>query len=149
MSENFLRFIPSSPFFVPDEGSIRRAIEIIAKDIPLTKNITFEIYNSPRFIDQGANWERVLYPNCGSLIDPDWWQAAMDHASDTNFKDLSIKIPCCGLETTLNDLCYEWPAGFAQFKIEVRNPGMDISESCFHQLESVLGKPVRKIWAHY
>jgi len=149
MSDNFLRFIPSSPFYVPNEKAINEAIEVIRADFPLAKGINAETYDSPHFIDQGSNWVRVVCPNCNLEIGREWWQTAMDQAYENNFQNLDIKVPCCGIEVSLNDLRYDWPAGFAMFKIEVRNPEKDISESHLKRLETILGVTLRKIWSHY
>jgi len=149
MSDDFLRLIPSSPFYIPDEKAINKALKVIRDDFSLAESINAEAYESPRFIDQGSNWVRVFCSNCNLEIDIDWWQSAMDQAYESDFRILNMKVPCCGVEMSLNDLRYDLPAGFAKFKIEIRNPGKDITESCCKQLESILGIPIRIIWAHY
>jgi hypothetical protein len=83
------------------------------------------------------------------VIDPVWWQNAMDNANENGFKNLMVEMPCCGKETSLNNLKYQWPSGFAQFSIEIRNPLKDIADSELKQLETVLGCSLRIIWAHY
>jgi len=149
MSDNYLRLIPSSPEFVPDKNAIDKAILLLKEDFPAPDMVRIQISASPRFIDQGANWKRVVCPCCNKTLDPGWWQNSMDNAFVNEFQNLVVKVPCCGIETTLNDLIYDWPAGFAQFLIEVRNPGMDVADARIDQLETVLGSPLKKIWAHY
>jgi hypothetical protein len=52
--------------------------------------------------------------------------------------------------TTLNDLKYEWPAGFARFIIDARNPNVDdIDGRDMESLESILGIQLKTIRAHY
>lgn len=149
MSDNVLKLIPSSPTYVPGEGRVEKALARIKEEFPFTNNIRVSVSESPRFIDQGANLERIICPNCNALLDTSWWQSAMDEAYKNGFRNLSVKVPCCGTETNLNELKYEWPAGFARFSIEISNPEKDISDSTLHELEVVLGSSLIKIWAHY
>jgi len=149
MSENFLRLIPSSPEFIPDKNAIDQAVFLLKEDFPYPDMVRVEISDSPRFIDQGANWERIVCPFCNETLDPGWWQNAMDNAFANKFKNLIIRVPCCGIETTLNDLIYYLPAGFSRFMIEISNPGRDIADARINQLETIIGSPLRKIWAHY
>lgn len=149
MFDAYLRLIPSSPDFVPDINSIDRAILLLNEDFPGPGKIHFEISDSPRFIDQGENWEQVMCPCCNATLDLEWWQNAMDDAYKTEFQNLVVKVPCCGRDTSLNDLTYDWPAGFARFSIEINNPGTWVADLRFHQIETILGTPLRKILAHY
>jgi hypothetical protein len=148
MSDNILKIIPVSPDFVPLEKSKTEAIDFITGVFRSTE-ITCKIFESPRFIDQGSNIERIICPRCHSVIDDAFWQNAMNIAYENKFRNLLIKTPCCGEEISLNDLQYEWPAGFACFLIEIRNPGDDLTDFNLEQLEKDLGTPLRKIWAHY
>lgn len=149
MSDAYLRLIPSSPDFVPDKNSIDRAILLLREDFSGPGEIHFEISDSLRFIDQGVNLERVMCPCFNETLDLEWWQNAMDKAYKTEFQNLVVKVPCCGRDTSLNDLIYYWPAGFARFSIEISNPRLEVADLRIHQIETILGTPLRKIWAHY
>jgi hypothetical protein len=73
----------------------------------------------------------------------------MDTAGASEFKNLSITTPCCGHSTTLNDLNYVWPAGFARFVLEVRSPNIKQTTPEQDQtLSEALGLELRKIWVH-
>src|SRR5262249_13741059 len=61
---------------------------------------------------------------CERELDKEWFGKAMDRAYEKKNWDLTIKLPCCGKGSSLNDLKYEWPAGFARFVLEARNPLM-------------------------
>jgi hypothetical protein len=75
---------------------------------------------------------------------------AMEVAHEEHFRDLRATTPCCGTRTSLNDLVYAWPAGFARYTLEVLNPGVGaIPEPLLRRLESALGAKVRVVWAHY
>jgi len=73
----------------------------------------------------------------------------MDAAFKTNFKDLYFTTLCCNRSTSLNDLKYKWPAGFAKFAIIIADPVIDIENDRLDVLETILGTKIRKIWAHY
>jgi hypothetical protein len=149
MSDNILKLIPVSPTYIPGEDAITEAVALLQKSFSSAEHISVEISDLPRFVDQGANWERIICPECNSVIDPVWWQSAMDEAFDNRYRNLVVQVPCCKFEISLNDLRYEWPAGFAQFSIEIRNPGKDVFQSELKELEVILGSSLRKIWAHY
>lgn len=149
MSDDVLKLIPSLPTYVPDNETINTAVARVREYFPNAERIEVEISESPQFIDPGSNFERIICPICNTVLEDDWWQEAMDKADENGFQNLVVELPCCGQETTLNDLRYEWPAGFAQFSIEIYNPGVDKSEALPPDLATTLGSPIRMIWAHY
>ncbi|MDY7041417.1 MAG: hypothetical protein SVX38_11190, partial [Chloroflexota bacterium] len=134
---------------VPGAAVIHRAYDLLSNYLPGSDEIDYEVTETIRFIDQGENWERVLCPVCGTELDTIWWQEAMDTAYQLGFTDLLVNLPCCSAVSSLNDLQYEWPAGFARFTLEARNPGTDLNDDELKLLEQVLGCKLRKIWAHY
>jgi hypothetical protein len=73
----------------------------------------------------------------------------MDAAHQEGFADLSVELPWCGDVCSLNDLRYEWRAGFARFVLKVESPGRDIDGEQLGALETALGCKLRRIWAHY
>lgn len=149
MSDDVLKLIPSLPTYVPDNETINTAVARVREYFPNAERIEVEISESPQFIDPGSNFERIICPICNTVLEDDWWQDAMDKADENGFQDLVVELPCCGQETTLNDLRYEWPAGFAQFSIEIYNPGVKKSEALPPDLATTLGSSIRMIWAHY
>lgn len=73
----------------------------------------------------------------------------MDHAAGTQFESLSAVTACCGARTSLNDLRYVWPAGFASFVLEAMNPNIArISEEQLRKLSISLGCPLVEIPVH-
>jgi hypothetical protein len=103
-----------------------------------------------QFFDPGENFERVLCPNCRTDVTSSW-PSAMDHAAPTRFSDLRFETPCCGMATDLNQLVYEWPAGFARFVLEVSgfNVGQFLTEEQFESVAQSLGCRVRQILCRY
>jgi hypothetical protein len=150
MSDNFLRFVPIDPTFVPDRQNQIAAQAMLREWLPAADRVTITVDEHVRFVDQGSNFEGVFCPVCGIELSMEWWQAAMDRASDVQFSDLRVIVPCCSVATSLNDLRYEMPAGFGRFVLEAQNPNVpDLPADQLRQLKFVLGCAVRVIWTHY
>lgn len=148
MSDYILKLIPTKPAFMPREQTLKELPDVLAKYFP---SLDFNILatDNIRFIDQGANWERVTCPICNNVINDSWWQTEMDKAYANDFTDLEVVLPCCGSMISLNDLNYEWPAGFARFSIEIHNPNENVDAAFIKDLENIIGTNLKRIWAHY
>ena len=145
MSDSFLRLIPVDPTFVPTTEAIGRARTLL-RSMVLDQIVTSDTSDEVRFVDQGENFEQLRCPFCEAELDSEWWKDAMDRAYETHFENLKVRVPCCGRETSLNDLDYRGPAGFARFLLEVENPSGDELEAQYiAQLEGVLGTKLRQI----
>lgn len=149
MSDDFLRLISTDPQYTADRRALREASALLASFLPQAQEVTFEIKEGVSFIDPGQNLERIFCPRCGHEVDMGWWGDQMDAAYETGFSDLSLKMPCCGATVSLNDLQYDWPAGFARFVLEARNPRERLDEEQLRSLEAILGCALRQILAHY
>ena len=148
MSDTYLRLIPTDPSFIPGsdvQNDLKRYLALLYSD----EQISLITNDNIEFIDQGENFESVYCNICGKMIDTGDWQDAMDDAYQKQFDDLGYTTPCCKSLTTLNDLVYTMPAGFARFVIEVFNPGEEISREDLSKLEKIVGIPLRIIRAHY
>ena len=149
MSENILRLIPTNPLYVPSADAQNQACALLASLLP-EGDVHLTVTEKISFIDQGSNFERVLCPGCGAMVPMEWWSQEMDRAYDASqFQDLSVMLPCCQTPSSLNDLDYDWPAGFARFRLEARSPSGDLTPEQLSLFASLLGCSVRKIWAHY
>jgi hypothetical protein len=63
---------------------------------------------------------------------------------------LDVTVPCCGSTVSLNDLDYDWPAGFARFVVEARNPRVgNLSDAEMRELELIVRTRLRPIRARY
>jgi hypothetical protein len=65
---------------------------------------------------------------------------------------LDVLLPNCGETSSLNDLEYDWPMGFASFEICVLNgtrAQYELQRDELEQVGSLLGHPVRQVLAHY
>ena len=171
MSDNYLRLIPNDPNYIPDDNLQLMAYELFglftykedlpefqleiisAKDGVIIKSgkpdwgLRIETYDHPQFIDCGCNLETLSCPHCDSVLTFDWWYAQLGISSVSQFDDLSCVLPCCGIESTLNEIKYDWPAGFARFLLEAYE-GHKLTESELKQLEAILCCQIRQIQAH-
>lgn len=148
MSDNWLILIPNEPDFVPKEESIALAETQLSAALPLAEEIEAILTEETRFIDCGGNFDSISCPFTKKPIDMDVWSEAMHKAAETDFTDLSFVSPFTGQKTSLNDLVYDFPQGFAKFSIEAMNPDGDLSEQQIQEFEKMLGCKLRKIWRH-
>ena len=87
------------------------------------EKITFTNYNSVRFIDCGEGLKHIFCPWCGREFHMEQWQGMMNEAYKNNaFEYLGLRLPCCKSSSSLDELIYVKPCGFATFVIEVFNP---------------------------
>lgn len=150
MSDNFLKLIPQQPQFVPDAENIGQALKLLISYLIEADEISVIISREVRFIDPSGNWEAVLCPNCKANLN-DWVGEAINLAyQNSAFENLAIVTPCCRFHTSLNDLEYHWPAGFARFSIEARNPfiGGELEQNQLSKVEATLSCRLRQILAH-
>lgn len=150
MSSNVLKIIPQDPYFVPTQEAMELVAEELTRYLSKRKeDIKVITTDKVRFVDPGSNLREIQCPFCCCIIDFDWWQEAMDQLYEEKFKSLAIETPCCYKITSLNNLIYDWTAGFARFSIEVLDPNGDITQEQQKVLETILGYEIRKIWSHY
>lgn len=150
MSENMLIFIPADSQYIPDSAAILAAQALLKTLLPFASEITFYVAEEVEFVSCGGNMERVLCPVCRTVLDERWWTNAMDSAyGQSKFTNLAVELPCCHASSSLNDLCYEWPMGFARFQLIVRDAEGDVAETALQALKELLGCALKKIWAHF
>jgi hypothetical protein len=73
----------------------------------------------------------------------------MDKAYEERFEDLAFNTPCCHKQTSLNNLSYQSPAGFAKFVITVEGAENEIQPRDLDDLQQILGTKLKTFWAHY
>ena len=150
MSDTVLRIFPVEPSLVPGEIARDHAVSLLRGFLPLAEEVRVQVFEATQFIDCGENFEGTFCPNCGcDLTEP--WTEWMDTAAQLNFESLEVQLPCCDKESNLNELCYKWPAGFAQFVLEAQNPGVGgwLTADVLKGIEEAVGSPVRQVLAHY
>lgn len=149
MSATHLRFIPTEPTVVPASDLQDHAVALARTRFPDAREVRFRVEERVQFVDCGENFEHVQCPRCGaSLLDA--WQDAMDAAYDgAGFGDLSWTTPCCDHATTLNDLDYAWPMGFARAWLEVIDPMDYLPDDLPGELEALVGCSLRVVNGRY
>jgi hypothetical protein len=150
MSEYYYKLIPTIPDYVPDDGAREGARERFEAFVGNAAGVNVEVQEHVEFVDCMGNFESVSCPLCGTLLDDDWWGQAMDAAyGEHGFVDLRVTVPCCGAATSLNDLMYHFPQGFARFVLSAFEPHVsDLEDWQIHELEEIIGCKLRKIWVH-
>lgn len=150
MSDDYLRLIPTDPTWRPQAEAAQRAAATLSALVPTADGVEAELYDKVTFIDQGANFEQLSCPACHAELAMDWWSDQMGHTGDAGFTDLAVTTPCCRIRTSLNDLVYDWPAGFAQAELSVLNPQRGwLDDAELAQVAIELGHPLKQVMAHY
>lgn len=150
MSDTILRIIPRQPDFSPDGCAQGAALSRLRDAFDDADDIAMHLSESIQFVDAGENFEGVYCPACDTELDHTWWTQALEAAAANGFTNLRVRVPCCNDRTTLNDLRYDNPQGFARFVLEVTNPNVDeVSEALIEELQDVLGCDLKTVWARY
>ena len=150
MSTDYLRIIPETPDFVPDEGRQKRVVSYLRSIAADAEDVTASVSEHIEFVDCGCNFESIACPSCGVRVELKHWHAWMDEDFDEKGFVLTQHILlCCGTRHTLHELRYESPQGFARFKVSAMNPmiGRLTAEQHSH-FELVLDSPARVIYQH-
>lgn len=149
MSDNILKLIPTRPEYVPKRDMQYKARDLLQSLVARDCEVTVTTTNEIEFVDAGANFESIACSICGKEIAGEWWSVAMSEAYQSRFGCLDIVTPCCQAKTSLNNLNYHWPQGFARFSLEARNPNIpNLERGPMDELEQILGCKLRLIWVH-
>lgn len=140
--------IAADALAVPPKERAEAALNLLKTIRPEAQDPELYLSDKPNFFHCGANFGNVFCPFCGTDI-MEWWQKASESWwNSADRRDLSVVTPCCGRATTLNDLDYNRPQGFACVAITLMNPDSDLEPEERQQVEAALGLPVRIIWQH-
>jgi len=105
------------------------------------EEITFANFKSVQFIDCGNGLAHIFCQWCGHELEMRCWQEIMSNAYDGNaFNCLRFRTPCCKLSSSLEELVYVKPCGFATFVIEVFNPKVIPCAVELHEMNKCFGK---------
>jgi hypothetical protein len=141
--------IPVDPLAKPAQERIDEAFSLLQEFRPDAQDAELHVGDVPEFFYCGSNDQNVFCPFCEAVLDHDWWSNAMNRWwKSEDRRALSVETPCCHRKTTLNDLDYDAPQGFACVAMELMNSGYDLEPEERQQIEAALGLPVRIIWRH-
>lgn len=147
MSDAIIKIIPSQPKHQVSDDMMKEVVKLLKGKLA-TESIDANSSDHPFFVDCGGNLEEICCPVCGADLGFDWWGEQMGAASESDFEDLTVTLPCCGKESSLNDLKYNFPCGFARVEFSILNPTDEPTNDCLAQVEKILGSGVRLIHAH-
>lgn len=147
MSDCITKIIPANPYSHIAPQILQEAGKYLTANF-MAEDITSVLYDTPVFIDCGGNLEEIKCPICGAALDFDWWGEEMDKASETGFADMAITTPCCHKNSSLNDLKYYFPCGFACAEIKIHNPTSELDDNTLKVLQEMIGEPIRIIYSH-
>jgi hypothetical protein len=139
-----LRYIPEEPTHVP-EAARAEAARVMLQEA-LGGRALATVTEGQAFVDPGPGLVAIRCPACSDHLGWQVWKEHMRRAGEGGFAHLELTMPCCGAETSLHDLDYDAPAGFARFVLEVQQPEREAEEAVdLDALERTLGCMVRRI----
>jgi hypothetical protein len=64
---------------------------------------------------------------------------------------MTARMPCCDAVVPFTALTFDWPAGFARFRLSIDNPQVayPVADKLVGELESILGCSLKQVWALY
>lgn len=151
MSDSLITVIPTNPTWVPQPEQETQAVDLIKEFLPDHHEFIVERPDGITLYSGYENFESIHCPSCATALDiQPWWTDQLDAAwhPDTGFSSLDTMTPCCGTATSLNDLTYHCPQGFASWAVSVRNPLSDLDSNEIRRIEDALGHEIRIVYAH-
>ncbi len=150
VSDDVLIVIPTDPHWTPPEGAPERALAVLRSVVGEADEYAAQRHTTIMFVDCGQNLQRIRCPNCRAEVLLEWWQDLMERIWQVGFTDLEVRMACCRATVSLNDLDFDWPAGFALVEVWARNPQLvqSLDVQALARLGEALGHPVRQIRAH-
>jgi hypothetical protein len=120
VSDDYIRLIPTQVTWKPTESAAESAASYVtglfAGVNGSADEVTTEFYDEVAFIDSGVNTSTAKCRSCGNSVDLEWVFEVVDERG-ADLSHLDVNLPCCEATTSLNDLEYDWPMGFASFEI--------------------------------
>ena len=137
---------------MPEEPKRQIALAYFRTISPKAGEITSSVSDDIKFIHCGGNFGKIRCPSCGLEVEVRHWQDWMDQDFQGKAKGFVLSqraLPCCGAQHSLHDLNYEWPQGFARFKLCAENPSIGkLSKEQQRKFEQILGCGVRIVYEH-
>ncbi|WP_189314490.1 hypothetical protein [Streptomyces brasiliensis] len=154
MSDNFLTVIPADPYWQPGQAQADHAAAMLSGMLPdddARRGMEATWCENVEVVHCGTNLDKISCSGCAAdLGTSDWWGETVSARHRDGFPTLLITTPCCGAETSLNELVYDWPMGFARFRIEVLYPNRGwLTDEELTSVAGALGHPLRQILAHF
>ena len=145
MSDYVIKIIPLDPYAHIASKNVQQAVDFLKRSFEDVSVVTHE---TPVFVDCGENLEKINCPSCGAEMDFGWWQESMSEAYAKDFVSLEIETPCCRRVSSLNELEYYFPCGFACIELDIFTPVTEPDEECLAAVQALLGEKLRVIRSH-
>ncbi|MFZ6818535.1 hypothetical protein [Undibacterium sp. Ji22W] len=129
MSDNWLQYVPKDPSFQPSPSAAATAELLLRAWLPELESVESKFHEEVTFFKGGANFSGSHCPACEANTES-WWADAIEAAAQTGFTNLNCVASCCGASVSLNELKYDWPAGFASYSLAAMNPKVGDSRRC-------------------
>ncbi|WP_442511647.1 hypothetical protein SH528x_003332 [Novipirellula sp. SH528] len=136
----FLRILPRDPAFSLDHKTAGEVVAYLLNRVDGVRDAIPEIWSETHFFTHGRKPVEASCPNCHKPIPADWLNENIARCWDDSFTDLAVVAPCCGRDTTLDQLAFRRAAGFAHFMIRVYGSAVvsGIPEEHLRALESLV-----------
>ncbi len=79
MSDDWLSFVPTDPYWQPTAEAAKAASELLASFVPEAEEVRTEFSDDVMFVNPSQNLESISCPACKADI-LEWWGGAMDTA---------------------------------------------------------------------
>jgi hypothetical protein len=163
VSDDVLSIIPLDQDYIPSAEAQQKAVALLKEMLPDGEMCQVEVYDQLQFIDQGENCYAVFCPSCGQQfpIDPFtehdpgmvWWYELIEaRSAGASIEQLQTKMPCCGARVPFTSLKFDWPAGFAHFRLSIWNTNVAdglLTDEQLARIEALLSCKLTQIRAHY
>jgi hypothetical protein len=152
MSITYAYILPENEKYVPCKTEWKAILDAIKIRGKANLEVYLEQNDIIQFYDCGENFESISCPFCKSELDLEWWQDEMGKASEIGFSEIKLLTPCCNKNSSLNELKYDMPQGFAKFAIKIDDYEIEkliINDSFFSELHGITGQPWKVIFARY
>ena len=146
MGDTWLNYVPLDPHWRPRPEAAEQAADYLRGVFKDADEVVAEASDQMRFVDALELWESVACPACGADFEAPW-SDAIEVWEASGFQRLALVAPCCGAQTTLNDLHYTAPCAFGCFRLAIMNPHAEPSEAQDAEVAALIGAPLRKVWA--
>ncbi|NOP94617.1 hypothetical protein [Mycolicibacterium fortuitum] len=153
MSADYLVVYPTDPKFVPSEDRAAAALAVFRVVMRDDIEISERRFNGVGFEAAGPDMESVSCPACGVELarnpeNMDWLVAELERVwtPEEGYWPLDVTTPCCGSSSSLNDLVYNPPQGFASWSLSARNPTYEMDDWERELVGAALGMSVRHVY---
>jgi hypothetical protein len=154
VSDEYIRLIPTEPYWQPTLEAASAAVEFVgwlfAGPGDAVELVRYEYYDHVTLIDAGGYTTEITCPRCGQDIREWFWDLIVQRRLD--FDELGVRVPCCRAAVRLDEINCDSPVGFAKFEVSAMNATRgqyELNGEELRHVAALLGHPVTQILARY